>query len=185
MRTALALGLGLVATSGSAHADDALPSTVFLPGAPRALSRSASASPDVAAIGWAYGPRSQLSAGADPGLLLVRRRRYDFRLGISALAIAEGTSRAVFPSTRQRSAVHAAAHPAPRRRGRSSTPPPVDSSSLRPQSPPRAVRDSTTRRFRPPPRTSSAMEWRGTMPRRAASPPRRASCGPAIARRSG
>jgi hypothetical protein len=81
------------AIAGSARAD-----TSWLPGPPRAIARSASASRDTPVLEYAYGPRAQASIGAEPGLVAIETPDVVTRVGLYAMvALENATDTRFFP----------------------------------------------------------------------------------------
>lgn len=73
---------------------------LWMPGAARALTRSSSASRQVAVTEYAYGPRAHASVGGEVGLLELRGQRTALRLGaLGMFAVDDGSSRSVLPQT--------------------------------------------------------------------------------------
>ncbi len=65
----------------SGRAEEPPPTTVWLPGSARAISRADSASRDAPVFEYAYGPRAQASLGIEPALFQLVRTRTTWRFG--------------------------------------------------------------------------------------------------------
>jgi hypothetical protein len=82
-----------VSLEGTARAD-----VTWLPGPPRAIPRSASASRDTPVLEYAYGPRAQASIGAEPGLLAIDHGDFVTRVGLYAMVgLENATDTRAFP----------------------------------------------------------------------------------------
>jgi hypothetical protein len=74
--------------------------TTWLPGAARGIPRATSASRDAPVFEYAFGPRAQVSIGAEPGIVEIRRPATTFRIGFHALVgLENATSNRVSPPT--------------------------------------------------------------------------------------
>lgn len=91
-----ALVLLVIALPKAASADAAFE---FLPGSPRAISRSSSASRDTPTLEYAYGPRAQHSVGTDFGLVKVSGDALSGRFGMYGMVCLENhTDKNAFPA---------------------------------------------------------------------------------------
>lgn len=93
MRLCLPLLLALLWSAAA----QAQPGALWLPGSPRAIAETDSASRDAPVLAWSYGPRAQASLGQALGLVAWDARRV--RLGVSALlALEDANVHAAFPT---------------------------------------------------------------------------------------
>jgi hypothetical protein len=75
-----------------------LADTAFLPGEPRAITRSQSASRDVSVFEYAYGPRAQGQVGADFGIVSVKNKEVAAHVGFHGMiALENGVATKPFP----------------------------------------------------------------------------------------